>query len=191
MSWWMVSAAANGVILVAYLVIASSIAYGLTKTHQWRSNLLASATAAIFFTCAIHHGGHLAEMLLPYAGLERQSGLAMRAALAGWHASTWDLVAAGVAVWFLTFRGRLSALFEDLRQRERQALEINDEIVQGIAVARYAFAAGDEARGREALDATLASSRRLLTDLLAGAGPETRLRGGELIRERPASLTAG
>ena len=43
----------------------------LIETGQLRSNALGAATAAIFFTCAVHHGGHTVHMLLPGAGVER------------------------------------------------------------------------------------------------------------------------
>ena len=57
--WWMVGAAMNGVILVAYVAICITIARGLLRSGQWRSNPLALATSAIFFTCGVHHGAHV------------------------------------------------------------------------------------------------------------------------------------
>ena len=51
----------------------------------------------------------------------------------------------GVALYYLSLRGsyasvlRGAQLFEDMKVRERQALEINDNIVQGLSVAKYAL----------------------------------------------------
>src|SRR6187397_259087 len=66
--WWQLTALANAVILVAYLAISFAIARGLWRTRQWRNNPLGLATAAIFFSCAIHHGAHTVHLLLPYFG---------------------------------------------------------------------------------------------------------------------------
>src|SRR5262249_36542634 len=145
----------NAVIALAYFGISFVIFRGLVQTRQWRSNPLACATGAIFFTCAVHHGAHPLHMLLPYAGLAKRSGLAMRTGFDSWHAAGWDIVGASVAVWYWTLRERFpalvrgAALFEDVRQRQRQALEINDNVVQGLAVVKYSLDVGDTERARE------------------------------------------
>jgi hypothetical protein len=53
--WWMLGSAANLVIAVAYLAISWAILGPLLRTGQVRANRLGTATAAIFFTCAVHH----------------------------------------------------------------------------------------------------------------------------------------
>lgn len=176
MSWWYVGAIANVVILAAYLAIAYSIIRNLLPERRWRNNPLAVATAAIFFTCAVHHGSHPVHQLLPALGVEEHTGLAMREAFDDWHVSTWDIVTAAVGVWYWTLRNRFpalvrsSALFEDVIARERQALEIHDNVVQGLATAKLAFEMDDGDRGMRALDQTLAASRKIITDLLGGDG---------------------
>lgn len=55
-----------------------------------------------------------------------------------------------------------------------QAEEI-DDIVQGLAVAKYALEAGDEPAAVQAIDAALAKARALLA----------RERGTDLLRSRP------
>ena len=172
MSWWHVGAAANIVILAAYLGIAYNIIRNLLPEQRWRSNPLAVATAAIFFTCAVHHGSHPVHQFLPAVGVEEHLGLAMREAFDDWHVSSWDVVTAAVGVWYWTLRNRFpalvrsSALFEDIIARERQALEIHDNVVQGLATAKLAFELDDDERGMNALDQTLAASRKIITDLL-------------------------
>lgn len=172
MSWWHVGAVANVVILVAYLAIAYSIVRNLIPEQRWRGNPLAVATAAIFFTCAVHHGSHPVHQLLPAVGLEEHVGEAMRAAFDDWHLSAWDIVTAAVGVWYWTLRSRFpalvrtSALFEDVIARERQALDIHDNVVQGLATAKMAFELDEPERGMTALDQTLTASRKIITDLL-------------------------
>ena len=172
MSWWHVGAAANLVILAAYLAIAYSIVRNLLPEQRWRGNPLAVATAAIFFTCAVHHGSHPVHQFLPALGLEGHVGFAMREAFDDWHVSSWDIVTAAVGVWYWTLRSRFpalvrsSALFEDVIGRQRQALEIHDNVVQGLATAKLAFELDDRERGMNAIEQTLSASRKIITDLL-------------------------
>jgi hypothetical protein len=192
--WWTVAAIANTVIGLAYLGIAFVIWRGLIVTRQWRSNPLAAATGAIFFTCAVHHGAHAVHMLLPAFGVSPGQGGAMRLACESWHAAGWDVIGAGVALWYRTLRERFpalvrgAALFEDLKQRQHQALEINDEIVQGLAVVKCALDAGDTNRVRHTAELTLASSRRIISDLLGERGGANRFGPGDLVRARAATI---
>jgi signal transduction histidine kinase len=78
--------------------------------------------------------------------------------------------------------GRLLERLERLnRERERRALEINDGIVQGLVVAKYAMAAGNATEAVRAVDETLEAARRLVTaqldEVAAGA-----VRPGDLVR---------
>ncbi len=81
MEWWQVGFLANSVVAVAYLMIGAAILRPLLRSGQVRSNRLGVATAAIFFTCALHHGSHPIHMALPWADAAETQGLAMRA---GW-----------------------------------------------------------------------------------------------------------
>lgn len=71
--------------------------------------------------------------------------------------------------------------------RRRQALEINDNIVQGLAVAKYAFELGDEVKAKASLDASLSAAKRIISELLEELEPGDNLRAGFLIRDRPAA----
>jgi signal transduction histidine kinase len=139
--WWQLTALANAIILVAYLAISFAIGRGLWRSRQWRNNPLGLATAAIFFSCAIHHGSHTVHLLLPYVGLDVHTGLVMRHAFGmGFQMVAWDIVTAGVAVWYWTLRGRFPALvrgaavFEDLklRQAAEATLRASEERYRGI-----------------------------------------------------------
>jgi GAF domain-containing protein len=68
--------------------------------------------------------------------------------------------------------------------RERRAIDINDNIVQGLTVAKYAIGQGQIEDGARAIDDTLRRARQLITDQLEEAtadqgGP----RPGDLVRE--------
>lgn len=71
-----------------------------------------------------------------------------------------------------------------LRERERRALEINDSIVQGLVVAKYAVEAGQIGAGAKMIDETLGRARRLMSDQLGGfTGEGAAVRPGDLVRE--------
>lgn len=191
---WQAGAAANLVVAVAYLLIAGAIMVPLIRTKQVRSNQLGTATAAIFFTCAVHHGSHSVHMLLPIVGVEDRHGLAAREAFGDWHLVFWDVFTAGVGVYYWTLRRtygalmRGASLFEDLKEKQRQALEINDNIVQGLVIAETALAFDQHELSKEALAATLVSARQIISDLLGEADSETRLGPGDLRRKNPATV---
>src|SRR3954471_18232497 len=103
MEWWAVGMVANTLIAIAYFMIAAAIVVPLMRSRQLRSNPLGAATAAIFFTCAVHHGSHALHMLLPSLGLADSQGLAMRTAW-GWPLAIWDVVGAVVAAYYWTLR---------------------------------------------------------------------------------------
>ncbi|HVM40660.1 MAG TPA: PAS domain S-box protein, partial [Acidimicrobiia bacterium] len=76
----------------------------------------------------------------------------------------------------------------EARVRQRQAMEVNDTIVQGLTVARWSLEMGEETRALEALERSLFSARGLIGDMLMEASPDG-LRPGDLVRERPADLS--
>lgn len=190
---WRIGAAANFVVMVAYLAIVAAILVPLIREKQLKANRLGAATAAIFFTCAVHHGSHSVHMVLPSIGIHNQSGLAMRAAFDPMQV-VWDLVTAAVGVYYWTLRRTYGALmsgaklFDDLKERQRQALEINDGIVQGLATAKLALELDQTAVTREALESTLASARGLITELLGEVTERPNFAAGDLRRSKAALL---
>lgn len=189
---WRIGAVANLVTMTAYLAITTAILVPLVREQQLKENRLGAATALIFFTCAVHHGGHSVHMLMPSLGLHSASGLAMRQAF-DWEAISWDIVTAGVGIYYWSLRRTYGALmsgaklFDDLRERQRQALEINDGIVQGLATAKLALELDQANVTREALESTLASARGLITELLGEVSDQT-FAPGDLRRSRAALL---
>lgn len=77
------------------------------------------------------------------------------------------------------------------RERERRAMEINDSIVQGLVVAKYAVDAGQIEAGSKMIGETLGRARRLMTDQLEGvAGDGAVVRPGDLTRQAAPSDTS-
>lgn len=73
------------------------------------------------------------------------------------------------------------------REREQEALDIHDNIVQGLAEAQLAFDLGRTEQARDAVDRTLAEARRLVTELIGDPGPGDLRRGSgadQTLRDR-------
>ena len=75
---------------------------------------------------------------------------------------------------------------ETSKLKRRQALEINDNVVQGLAVAKYAFDMGDESKARSAVEQTLKAARSIISDLIDEAGGETLFGSSPLLRSEAA-----
>lgn len=170
---WSLGLVANLVIALSYVLIALTILRPLQRTGQLRSNALATATAAIFVTCAVHRLAQAVYLALPWFGSETPQGEAMRDAWS-WPLASWDLVGALVAIYYWSLRRSYSsliegaALFSDLELRERQALDLNDNVLQGLVVARMSLERGDRDKALDALDAAIGSAGTIITDLLGG-----------------------
>lgn len=184
---WLVTAGANVVMASVYAWIAALMIVGLWKGKQWLTNPLATATAAIFVTCTVGHGLHVWHVLA-FAGSDAGTAAA-RTAMSDWRLLAWDLFTAGVAVWYFTLRKRLRLLFEgaalceDLQQRQAQAQELHDNVVQGLVQAKLALDLGRRDEGARAVGETLESAKKIITGLLGdGARPEP----GSLRRRQPA-----
>lgn len=83
--------------------------------------------------------------------------------------------------------GELKIQLAQAQVRRQQALEINDNIVQGLAVAKYAFELGQHDRARAAVEGTLDAARKIISDLLEELGDEAEILPGSLQRDRAAT----
>lgn len=86
-------------------------------------------------------------------------------------------------------REEIGARMVEHRLRQRQALEINDNVVQGLVAASYALELEDLEQAASHLDGTLAAARGMMDDLLdarEGEGPAA----GDLVRSTPATFGA-
>lgn len=189
--WWL-AAAANVVMIVVYSVIGYTIWSNVARGRQWRSNPLAVSMGAIFVVCTLGHGAHLVHAFLPSFGSDLELGRAARATFTDWRFVAWDVTTAIVAVWYLSLRGRLklvwrgAALFEDMKERQRHALDMHDSVVQGLAKAKLALDVGNRAEGMQYIEETLADSKRIITDILGEEGSEIALGAGRLRRKASA-----
>jgi signal transduction histidine kinase len=165
---------ANTVIAVAFLAVAVLLGKNLARAGQWRRNPLGVATFWLYVTCG---GGHAVHALLLTEGV--LAGTAVGAAAmqeyADWHPWFIDVVTAFAGIGYWTMRRRFpdlvsgAAVFEDLRERRRRALEIHDNVVQGLARAKLALDSEHEAEGEQAVRDALTSSKRIITELLGQA----------------------
>ena len=73
------------------------------------------------------------------------------------------------------------------QQRRRQAVEINDTMLQGLAAAYYALELGETERCAEYVQGSLAAARRMVADLMADDGVDGDL-DVALPRSTPALL---
>lgn len=80
-------------------------------------------------------------------------------------------------------REALQIALAEAALRQRQAIEIHDTVIQGLAVARYALDANDEQLALESIDKTLASAKELIGGLLYIEGASL---SQSLLRDQPA-----
>ena len=192
---WQIGAVANGIIALAYILISTAIFVPLVRSRQLRLNPLGAATGAIFLTCAVHHGAHAVQLLLPSVGIANEHGEMMRHSWP-WTLAAWDVISAAVGVYYWSLRrtyGELmkgAALFQDLKERQRQAMEINDNIVQGLVVAKMALELDERATSQAALENALSSASSIISDLLGQVDSPTRLGPGDLVRDEAATAAA-
>jgi signal transduction histidine kinase len=106
--------------------------------------------------------------------------------VARWLVSFGVMAISGVIVGVLKERvlrliSRVTSL-ERHRIEELHARDLNDNVIQGLTLAKYAFDAGQPDRGKAALTAALEEARRMMTAALRDAEVE----GGMLRRQTPA-----
>lgn len=99
-----------------------------------------------------------------------------------------------VAVFVRDARPRLAseALAASLREaqvRRRQAVEINDNIIQGLTAAVYCLESADASGAANYLQLTLAAARAMMGDLLESLDGES-LKAGDLVRQGSSTLRA-
>lgn len=187
--WWHLGVVTSAVLLCAYALVAIVIAVPLLRSGQFRSNLLGTATAGIFTSCALHHALLLFFLVAPSLGVQAERGVAMRDSW-GIALSLVDLIAVTMGIYYWTLRRSYGSmlqgakLFDDLHERERQALELNDSVLQGLVVARMALDLEQPQRAVAALDVAIGSASDMITELL---GTKQGFSEG-LLRSSPALL---
>jgi len=98
--------------------------------------------------------------------------------------------ALGIASWVLDTGAAkevtaLSTALADAALRQRQATELHDTVIQGLALARYALDAGETELAREGVDSALANAKFLVGGLLTIEGADL---SSLVTREFPAVI---
>lgn len=75
----------------------------------------------------------------------------------------------------------------DLERRQQEALELNDTIVQGLAVAKYSLDLEHTERAAKAVEESLRAAKSFVGDLLRASEDAT----ADLVREEPADVGVG
>lgn len=173
MNGWLLGLTANAIIGVAYMGVAVLLGINISKTKQWLTNPLAAGTFFLYVTCSGAHG--LIAMQLAAATANAAATEGVRIMYGSAYEWYWDFVTAGIGIWYWTMRSRFpglvsgTAVFEDLRQRQKRALQINDNIVQGLVRAKLSLDMKRDEEGKAALHETIAASRRIVASLEGGA----------------------
>ncbi len=180
---------ANGVIFLTFTSVGVLLAWNMTRGKQWRGNILGAGTFAIITFCGIGHGIRFFQLMYPSLGIDLPFGLAARYEYNDWHPWVIDLITMVAGIWYWLMRGRFpdlvsgAAVYEDLRSRQRKALQIHDNVVQGIVRAKMALDLDDQPETDDALRDTLEASKRIIDDLLVteditGGGLRRKQRAG-------------
>jgi PAS domain S-box-containing protein len=123
----------NSVVSVAYAAITVAIVVPVLRAGQLGTNRLATTTALIFFSCSVGHAFHAVQAVV---GATAMDGMHMPATSWGWYPAVWDVLTAGVGVYYWTLRRSYGALLDhgalymdpdrqrrldEIAERERQA----------------------------------------------------------------------
>jgi signal transduction histidine kinase len=94
---------------------------------------------------------------------------------------------AGVVTDELELRLETNRLIESLRDRHRFGIELNDDVVQSLVVAKFALETDDPERAVTAIGAALTQTKRIASELFAEE--ELRMDTKDLVRQEPARPT--
>jgi hypothetical protein len=96
----------------------------------------------------------------------------------GWAARVLPLLLVGLLIGDASDRLELAVVEREARKlaqlRQREAVEINDSLVQGMSAAKWAMEAGRHQDGLEVLGETIERAHRLVSKLIREAGAEGR-----------------
>lgn len=186
MELWPLGLTASAIITVSFAAVGVRVALDLSETGQWAANPLAVATVFLYLSCAGSHGIRTVQLVEPMLGIASLPGLASHIEYSFAHMIGLDASAAFAGVWYWTMRRRYpslvrgAAIFEDLRTRKRQALDVHDNVVQGLTESKLALETGQDEVAEETMERTLEEAKGMITDLLDSEHGEVT--GGELRR---------
>jgi signal transduction histidine kinase len=142
---------------------------------------------AVFFSTR-HVVAHVVSVGAAYAALLAINADDGHGVPGGAEIAQWCQLVGGLLVTILLVRALSRALRENLastdEERRRRALEINDDVVQRLVIARHCYAAGERPEGDVALEAALDRARRIMAELIEDGHAEP----GRLRRATAASI---
>jgi hypothetical protein len=131
--------------------------------------------AAVTVLDRAYRGGRTAELVLSHGQSAVVEPVRRDGRIAGLLVVEWERprrramrqrVAQSIALFAAEAGVALERIAHQRRDRERRALELNDEIVQGLVVAKYALREGHVESSERALDETLGRARALVDSQL-------------------------
>jgi signal transduction histidine kinase len=181
---WAISA------MIAFTNLAISV--GIYCNHEGTSPyawfyLWVTPYTAVFFP-RWQVGAHVGAIGVAYAvllSIDRDDGHGVPG---GGEVAQWLETMGALLVTVLLVRALSRALRENLdridEERRRRAIEINDDVVQRLVIARQCYEAGDRDDGDQALGAALDRARRIMAELLEPG----QVQPGRLRRDARATL---
>lgn len=173
---------------VLFLAMGWIVLSGLIRTHETspKRNPLAYSTIAIFWASTVHRACDAVYVLNGFRPVSLVGVLADAAIFVGllgyWIARF--VVRLDINGRVLLFRDR-SADRQMRLERLQSALELNDEVVQGLTEAQLSIELDDTKTASEALQRTLESSRHIVSDILHELhGPEGLTEGDLVVRDK-------
>lgn len=193
---WQLVTAGNVATALIYAAITWTLGARLRRTGQLsaRVNPLGVALLAVFATVALRAAWVALQNIVPLAGITHDPSATPRAHWTAWSVPL-PFIAAGTGLLYLWLRRRAGddagpgSLYPDHAMRRQRALEINDNIVQGLIAVRELDAIGGQAEARVALGRTLEQAQRMMGELLDDAG-RAGVRPGDLRRTAAAAERA-
>jgi signal transduction histidine kinase len=181
--------AIGGLVVLANTLVTAVVYFDHEATSYYAFFYLwVTPYAAIFFSTRIALL-HLLYPAVAYAIVLAVHESDGQGAPGGAEVGQWLHVMGALAVTMLLVRALTQALRDELarieQERRRRALDINDDVVQQLVIARQRYADGDRERGDASVDVALDCARRIMAELIEAGGATP----GSLRRERPS--TAG
>jgi len=172
---WEIVTIGNLLAALTYSVIAVSMAVRLRRTGQLslRTNALGVAMTLVLTTVALRNAWSGVQLLLPEIGVDHEAALALRDSYT-LASLPLPFLAAAAGLLYLWLRRRAgdetgpASLYPDHALQRQRALEFNDNILQGLLVARELDALGRDDEARLILDGTLQQAQRMMGELLDG-----------------------
>jgi PAS domain S-box-containing protein len=147
---------------------------------QILGRVLAGERVEHFETTRLHKDGTILEVSISVSPVHDPSGNVVEAAIIARDITQQKRLEADIA----------AAHKEQASFRRRQALELNDEVVQGLVAAKLAFESGQEKTGLESVSATLVRAKAIVTRLLEDFREEGDLEPGDLVLDPPGEQSS-